>query len=454
MASDRRNFFWTASHIFLGFVCTYTPYLLVVWFYLILFSNFGKSIRLLNTQRYVFYITLFSYLISFEILNRMAQTAPFIPYELGKYLLVAFGLFGILFNGMRSQRGIWMVFLITPAIFYDFSKLRPTFELTFNFFGPLALCLGIAFAYRLAVTQNSFNQILKLIFWGCLSSLVYTYIKTPDLDQIQFTLKAQFDTTAGHSSNQVATIFGLGMFLSFYSWYNSLKFSGYRILDVLLFLGFTFQGLLSFSRGGMLVGVAAIALLIFLPQIKMLSHKSHLKQKSHLSFVFGLLACLLLYGIFEVTNQITDGKLIQRYQGETEGTLSGYKERNANNISSGRIEIFQEDFELFKKYPLTGVGCGVSPYLRSRNDMTGGPIAPHIELSRILADHGFLGALYATILFVSMPIRVWQINEKSRARNLLFSLLIIALLTSFHAAMRTFVTPLFVILSVLKIVDE
>jgi hypothetical protein len=47
-----------------------------------------------------------------------------------------------------------------------------------------------------------------------------------------------------------------------------------------------------------------------------------------------------------------------------------------------------------------------------------------------------------------------MVNKNNSQRNILFVLIIIAAATTFHAAMRTFVTPLFIILGVLKIKDK
>ena len=144
--------------------------------------------------------------------------------------------------------------------------MMPIFDIINNYLAPLALGLGIAFTYRLTITSIQFIQILKFVWWGCLASLVFTFIKTPDFEDITFSLKAQFETTAGHSSNQVSSVLGLGMFLSFYSAFKRLNFAGNRMFDLFILSGFAFQGLLSFSRGGMLVGATGILILLFIPE--------------------------------------------------------------------------------------------------------------------------------------------------------------------------------------------
>lgn len=448
MASDRQNLFWTLAHMGLGFLCTFTPFALIIWFYLILFTNFFKANRLLKKRKPTFFFILFSYLISFELLDRMAKASPFIPYEIGKYFLVLSGILGLLAYGIRQPTGILMALLVTPALFYDFSDQRTYFDIINNYLAPLAVGLGIAYAHKLSLTNTQLNQILKLIWWGCLSSLFYTYIKTPDFETITFSLKAQFDTTAGHASNQVSTVLGLGMFLSFYSIFNKFNFSGNRILDIMIFVGFTFQGLLSFSRGGMVVGTVGIFILLFLSDSNVLSNGKGLTIQR---LFIVIVALLCLYGIFEIANGITGGNLLLRYKGETAGTLSGSKEVTADHFVTGRLSIFEQDVELWFENIVTGVGVGSSRFLR---DLERVGISPHVELSRLLAEHGLLGLIYSCYFFLFIPLGIYQMNQRSNQRVVMMAILAIAILTTFHAAMRTFVTPLFVILSSLQVTSD
>jgi hypothetical protein len=450
MASDRRNLFWTLAHIGVGFLCTLTPFALIVWFYFVLITNLGKSLNLLSQKKPGLFLILFSYLISFEVLDRMAVTSPFIPYELGKYFLVLMGVFGIYFLGVRSQKGIWMVLLVTPALFYDFSGQRNYNDIINYYLGPLAVGLGIAFADRFPISKFLLNQVLKFIFWGCLACLTYTYIRTPDFEDIEFKLGANFETTAGHSSNQVSTVLGLGMFLAFYSVFNRLNFSGNRIFDGIILAGFTFQGLLSFSRGGMVAGALGIVLLLLLPSVKRVGLNFKNGVRSQRSLFIGVIAIAGLYGVFEAANAITGGNLLLRYQGETQGTVLGTKEVTADHFFTGRLGILEKDFALWVKNPLTGVGLGISQYLR---DPDGPKVAAHVEISRLIADHGILGFIFVFVFF-NLPRNSWNINKNNTNRNILFILIILSIVTTFHSAMRTFITPLFMILGSLKVKEN
>ncbi|NDC25403.1 MAG: O-antigen ligase domain-containing protein, partial [Proteobacteria bacterium] len=66
------------------------------------------------------------------------------------------------------------------------------------------------------------------------------------------------------------------------------------------------------------------------------------------------------------------------------GTASGYAEKDLDKITSGRSDIFIYDIETWLEHPLLGVGAGASPYFRLEKE--GVWTAPHIELSRLLAE--------------------------------------------------------------------
>lgn len=434
---------WTIFHIVLALACTITPYALVIWFYIILLSNVSSALNHLSKNRYYLFIALLFYLISFEMLGRMARTSPYIPSELGKYFLITFALLGILIKGTRSTKGVSMALLLLPALLYDLSDKRTFIDIIYNLFGPFATALGIALLYRAPISQQQFNRVLQLIWYTTLSALFFTFIKTPDFDTIEFDLGAQFTTTADTPSNQVSTVLGLGMFLSFYSIINKLKFSGLLILDIVFLLLFAFQGLLSFSRGGMLI--AALGMLILVVYSQQTPYKIS-RSRLLIGSVFAILG---LYFVFQVANQITDGKLLLRYQGETQGTLLGNKEKTTDVIVSGRVSILREDFNLWIKNPITGVGAAASRYLRDRTKY----VSPHIEFSRLLAEHGIFGILYfITLLSVFWSAYNSLVTEENK--GVLVALFTIALLTTFQAAMRTYISPSLFILATLLILPD
>jgi hypothetical protein len=233
------------------------------------------------------------------------------------------------------------------------------------------------------------------------------------------------------------------MFLTFYSIFKRLNFSGNRVLDGLILLGFAFQGLISFSRGGMMVGALGVLMIIFWRESNLNKH-----NKNNPSLTIGVVALFLLYGVFEIANNITGGNLLLRYQGETAGTLRGTKEVTADHFVTGRLGILEQDVNLWSEHVITGVGVGASRFLRNVERVG---VAPHVEFSRLLADHGLLGFIYSIFFFIILPLQIFKSNDKNPHQVIMLVILTIAILTTFHAAMRTFVTPLFMILACLKV---
>jgi hypothetical protein len=240
----------------------------------------------------------------------------------------------------------------------------------------------------------------------------------------------------------VSTALGFGMFLTFYSIYKRQLFSGYRIADMAILGLFALQTLLTFSRGGMLGAIVAIATLVVASMLtRSKSGDKKDNKKMNLAVLYLGAGVLILYLVFNAVDNLTGGKLTQRYQGETEGTASGYAEKDINRITSGRAGIFEGDIAIWEDYPLFGSGIGASPYLRMRSQS--GDfffITPHIEISRLLAEHGVLGLIYF-ILIIYLGWQIWIRRNKISNSDVIFALYILAFASSFHSAMRTFVTP-------------
>lgn len=145
LANPKHAFRWTAFHVLLGFMCTFTPWALIGWFYSVLLSSAPGAFNRISKNSFSLFTCLIAYLLGFELLDRMAKTSPFIPYELGKYLLLAFIFIALIVKKKNSYGlGVLMILLISPAAFYDLSEQRLFYDLINNFFGPLALAMGVA----------------------------------------------------------------------------------------------------------------------------------------------------------------------------------------------------------------------------------------------------------------------------------------------------------------------
>ena len=443
---NRNPYFWTAFHIGLGVIATLSKWPFIIWFFICFFITLTTALRSRMQTTLGRFIALTAYLVSFELLARMCKTSPYIPYETSKYLLIFFCSLGVFFTKYKPYGpGLAMIALIFPAFLYDLSGLSGFTGLVFNGFAPLGLAISAAYLGNIKLDLPTFNSVLRLIWYASLASLSFVFFKTPDFDTISFGLGANFETTGGESSNQVSSVLGLGMVLSFYSWLFRLNYSGHRIGDLLIMLVFGFQGLLTFSRGGIFVGVIAIFLIYFLSD---LNYKTDGKKKNKLSYYYLIITATLGLITFQQVDKISGGKLTLRYQGETEGTLIGHKEKNLNIITTNRLAIFLGDLELWKENFLGGVGVGASKHLRT-NDTSN----PHVELSRLLAEHGVPGLLYFVII-IYLGVRAYKQRTVPQLRTIMLTLFFIGLLTSFHSAMRTYITPLLIALSTITPINQ
>jgi len=138
--------------------------------------------------------------------------------------------------------------------------------------------------------------------------------------------------------------------------------------------------------------------------------------------------------------------LINRYKGETAGTLSGTKEKTLSTITTHRYDILIGDIDLFLDAGFFGVGAGASKYLRE--ELNG--IVAHVEASRLIAEHGVLGIIYIFIMFYLM-YKVWISRKNRTYKGLLLSFIVIGWYTTFHAATRTYISPLLIGLSMIII---
>jgi hypothetical protein len=431
---------WFLLHLGLGSLVLISKFFIIIWFYLIVilsiaFINKARS----EDAKHLRIINLLLYISPFEMITRMVNCSPLIPYELGKYTTFVLLLWGLSFSRHSNKTGYILIALLVPGIILGWPKAPDYRHIIFNVMGLINLGLGMAYfgGLYLNKTKIDLNNGIRLLAYSLVVALIYTFLKTPDYEEIDFHLGANRDASGGFGSNQVSTAFGLGMFLCFYLWQQGATFSGFgRLVDLALSGIFLFQGLLTFSRGGIIGGILAIILYIIWGQRFFATGlKNRLNNVSLVKIIVFSIPLLVLLSIY--ANNVTNGNLLLRYQGETEGTLLGLKENNLNNLTTGRLEIVLSDLKVFSDYPIWGSGVSLSSKIRSFN--TGA--AAHVELSRLLAEHGILGI----IIFLVLILGLFSLYlNKKKGVLILLILSILGLYTTFHAATRTFLSPLLI----------
>jgi hypothetical protein len=437
--------FWIIIHLILGLSAVFSPFPLIVWFYFALFSSLIIVIR--PGAPVSIYISMIVYLIAFEIIARMSGASPYIPYEMGKYLLFVLLVLGILKYKVTEWPALWMALVLLPGILLDLSGEVSFLDMIFNFLGPLNAALAILFFKGKRISRNILLECLRFMIYPMIAVLAFAFFRTPDIEDVEFGLSANSAVAGGFGSNQVSTGLGLASFFVFIFWINRWKLSGYRWLDTFLLAVFTIQGLLTFSRGGMMTGFLGVFIVIY--YLRSASKSQINKYRLAQIGKYLLPAFLIIGSAFFLVNRLTNGMLLLRYQGETSGTFAGTKDKDLNTITSGRLDIFVGDFELWLDHPVFGVGVGASRYMRDK--MKG--VVAHVEVSRLISEHGLLGIVYFLILLF-YGWKLLRTHPNPSILGILVAFFAVGLFTSFHAAMRTFVSPLMIGLSMLTITDK
>jgi O-Antigen ligase len=437
LTKEKKIVFWVIFHFILGILCVVTKFAYIGWMYLIYLSF---AIDLLNKgkgREAILYLLMYE--IGAELLGRMSKAQPFVPYESGKYiscLLFVLGIFAIKGKRSAATAAVAMLILSLPSLFVLPDNWDWLYNIVFNYFGLLNMALGLWYFSRVSYSDEEIMNALRIAVYGIIGILGFLTLKTGSVSDIKFELTANFETSGGFGSNQVSTILGVGFAIIGFCFLTNKVLLRYRALDILFFLLFLFRAILTFSRGGVVVGV----LVLFLAAIYFTAFASKSKFRSFRTFNLGRLifSGIAILAVFMYVNALTGDSLLKRYQGETYATNLGLKKQTYSGLTSGRFDIFLTDLRIFADYPMFGVGPGESS--KKRADYGFVRSAAHIEVSRLLSEHGVFGIFIAIIMFFFPVSKVLSSKDSylTGFRILFFG---IAIFTTFHSALRTVISP-------------
>jgi hypothetical protein len=429
------NFFkLLVLHLLLGLTALITPIPTVLWVYTLILTFFASS----KEQKHKILPYLLIYLIPLEVFGRMVNASPFLPWETAKYLGLILLTYGILINRKKSNGliGLVILFLLLPGVFIAVLKSEDLFQkISFNVLGLVNLCLAIIYFANRSLSKNDLVGIFRFLILGSFLILAYIIIQAPSFAQLEFNLGANFDLTGGFGTNQVSTILGLAAGIGIWLWLMRIQLTKLNTINLLIPGIFLTWALLSFSRGGVISPLFALLLVVLFVKR---GHGIYEKRGINPAFIVGL--GVLLPALFYLVNRVTDNLLLLRYLGETNSTLAGNQDKSLNLLTTGRWDIFLSDLDIWGDHFAFGVGVGESAMVRTDYGLEA--VAAHVELSRLIAEHGIFGFVIS-LLFLFLPFYVFHTRKNSFNRALIIFCFSIAILTSMHSAMRTFVTPLF-----------
>ncbi len=362
-----------------------------------------------------------------EVYFKMAFAG--LPWEFAKISVIILLLTGMLVE--RAKRPFPLLILVyglllIPGIFIPDWQSMEQFkhDLMMNLSGEVTLIVSVIYFYKRKIAMPSFVQMMRMLIYGVTLMAVMVYVKTPDYATIHYGHGSNFEASGGFGPNQVAAMFGVGVFVFGIMLLQDVRVFLYKWIDTLLLVLFALQGLFTLSRGGLISSAIALAFTVIV--LYLFSPKQVLGVLRVNPVKLAVIG-LVMTGAFMAADSILGGAVFERYF-----NVDKYGEQIKEDYSTHRIDVAKTDLKTFEENWETGVGVGGSATFREQNIGFG---ATHVEFSRLLADHGILGAIALLIMF-GFPIGIFFKNGDARSRMILVGFVSLSLLTMSHNAMR------------------
>src|SRR5690606_6458751 len=260
-------------------------------------------------------------------------------------------------------------------------------------------------------------KVLDFVVYPLIAMTVYVILYTPSDKEVFINTASNVAASGGFGANQVSTVLGMGFFIlltRFFLPYKNVVVH-WSMMFFMVLMGY--RALLTFSRGGVLVGllVGAIFIGIYFLTVS-LKTKTTITMKLMVLF-FG---AILLWGYSEVQ---TGGMITNRY------TNKDALGREKEDITTGRGDLAEAELDAFKENPIFGLGVGrVRGYFEEEIGVT---LPTHNEVTRMFSEHGLFGIL-ALLTLIFAPI----ITKLQGRKNIYFwSFLLFWFLTISHSSM-------------------
>jgi len=363
-----------------------------------------------------------AYLAGSDVLFRMSGGLAL--HEMHKYAIALYLVTALIVEKKRTHVSpIFIFYILLLLIGIAFSDI-PYPEsirkaIAFNLSGPISLGICALYFYKRQFTVTKLLDILFCLALPIISMTSLLYFKTPDIREIVFGGGANFAASGGFGPNQVSTILGVGAFVFVAHLLFKKRYTAFLIVDIFLLIYIFYRNLLTFSRGGLITGVAAI---LFFGVLFVYSKKNRVT-----SFIkyFGIVSFFGI-AVWLYTTDVTGGMLENRY---TNKNASGIVKKD---VTSGRTLIFNSEIDGLYENPIFGMGVGSGKFKRLED--TGRIIASHNEVSRLLGEHGLIGIGILLLLFFAPLFNAW--NQPPYAKAFLGAFFIFWFLTINHSAMR------------------
>jgi hypothetical protein len=316
-----------------------------------------------------------------QILWRMSKAA--LPHMIGMYLVVLLCVFAALRRRTHPRPLALLYFLpLLPSVFLTFATVsdleRARQLVAFNLAGPAALFAAVWFASTVQ-RPIALWRVAAVAGGPVAATSAAILAGTMRLEEIRFTTESNFAMSGGYGPNQVASVLSFGLLLlAAYVWLRGRRRVKPLVWGVIVALAV--QTLLTFSRAGIAMVLGALGGMGILL----------LKRKEmRIAVLASAVAAWATsnYFLVPVLDDFTQGAFLQRF---TDPNLSN------------RDAIAKSDLEIFRANPVAGVGPGIAAEIRGI--VSRSAIAAHTEFTRILAEHGLLGAI-SLLALIALSVR-------------------------------------------------
>ncbi|MDX2089243.1 MAG: O-antigen ligase family protein [Kofleriaceae bacterium] len=333
------------------------------------------------------------YIAASEVLWRMTKTPVF--WEFGKYAVCLVLLLTLVrIRAVRNRITIltYFVLLLPSALLTIFAyELGDARELlSFNLSGPLSLMLCVLAFSNIRLDEEHLRKTLLALMGPTIGIAAVAYSRIAELETIEFTANSNPLLSGGFGPNQVSAVLGLALLACLLLLLERKQPLHLRIALLAGAIVFAAQAALTFSRGGIvLAGISIILASMYLVRDG--------RTRATLVILSILLFTVAELFVLPRLDTFTSGKLAERY---------------TDTDTTGRSLLAGFDLQIFADNPWLGVGPGAATPLRAEFGHSG---AAHTEYTRILAEHGVLGAL-AILFLIILAIRTLRETATVRAR--------------------------------------
>lgn len=311
------------------------------------------------------------YIAGAETLWRMTGAAT--PWEFGKYAMVLVLLLALVrkrWVGVPVLVLMYLAFLMpsAPLAFGEQGLDRVRQEVSFNFSGPVALFVVAWFFYHLRIGVQELRTILIAVLAPVLGIAAIAAMTTASAESLAFAGASNVLTSGDFGPNQVASVLGLGIAVGFLYAVFAHRSPLLRWLVIALILAMTVQAGLTFSRSGLaLASASTVTAAVFMLR----------NPRTRVAFIAIAVVTVLFiqFAMIPFLNNLTQGQFGVRF---------------TDTSSTGRVELAAYDLSIWQDNFLLGVGPGQASLLRSE---LGYGATAHTEYTRVLSEHGLLGAL-------------------------------------------------------------